>query len=640
MELKIQTISMTNFKGVKHKEIKLDGKSARLCAQNGGFKTTTADAFYFVFCNCNTAMVNNPDVVPVGSDEVQPTVEIELTIDGKPLTVKKVQKFKKQVQDDKITSSVSNTYFINDIEKTYRDFIEDLKTRGIDTDNFLMFSNPNAFMADTSKQGREKMRSILFKMCESVTDEEIISDMDGVNELKALFDNYKIEEIEQMQKSTLRKIDETVGKDNTILRARIEELISQKSTLDEKVLTAQQKQYQAEIDRIEDALADISNSKVEINQKISELKIKRDEISNKENEKLNEQRTEIDKVIRSLTLTIDEKDFKHTQVENELSRYESLLNEAKESVEKQRNLYKEEQNAVIDEDSLKCTLCGRPFEADKIEEIKAEFEKNKAERLKTISESGKELKKNIKEYEKEIKSLQDQEQALGRVITESKKMRTEKEEEINALPVSVDLFMNDNFVILNSQITDLEADLSKEDDEKVRELKSQLNVNKTMHHQVTADLGYLEKNKEIDQRVAELRQEQKNAEIKRADAERILDQVDKFKRFKNEKLTESINAHFNIISFKLFDYLRNGNYSETIQILIDNKPISSCANGSLIQLAKLDCLAGLQKHFNQHISVFLEDAALITSNTSERIELDSQLIQLVAVDGVEEMVVK
>lgn len=640
MELKIQTISMTNFKGVKHKEIKLDGKSARLCAQNGGFKTTTADAFYFVFCNCNTAMINNPDVVPVGSDEVQPTVEIELTIDGKPLTVKKVQKFKKQVQDDKIISSVSNTYFINDIEKTYRDFIEDLKTRGIDTDNFLMFSNPNAFMADTSKQGREKMRSILFKMCESVTDEEIISDMDGVNELKALFDNYKIEEIEQMQKSTLRKIDETVGKDNTILRARIEELISQKSTLDEKVLTAQQKQYQAEIDRIEDALADISNSKVEINQKISELKIKRDEISNKENEKLNEQRTEIDKVIRSLTLTIDEKDFKHTQVENELSRYESLLNEAKESVEKQRNLYKEEQNAVIDEDSLKCTLCGRPFEADKIEEIKAEFEKNKAERLKTISESGKELKKNIKEYEKEIKSLKDQEQALDRVITESKKMRTKKEEEINALPVSADLFMNDNFVILNSQIADLEADLSKEDEEKVRELKSQLNVNKTMHNQVTAELGYLEKNKEIDERIAELRQEQKNAEINRANAEKILDQIDKFRRFKNERLTDSINSHFKIISFELFTYLKNGNYSETVQILIDNKPISSCANGSLIQLAKLDCIAGLQNYFNQHISVFLEDAALITSNTSDRINLDSQLIQLVAVDDIEELVVK
>jgi hypothetical protein len=71
--------------------------------------------------------------------------------------------------------------------------------------------------------------------------------------------------------------------------------------------------------------------------------------------------------------------------------------------------------------------------------------------------------------------------------------------------------------------------------------------------------------------------------------------------------------------------------------MIDGKPASTCANGSLLVLSKLDCLAGLQNFFNQHIPVFIDDAALLTKNTRERIKLDSQLILLIAADGINEL---
>ena len=71
--------------------------------------------------------------------------------------------------------------------------------------------------------------------------------------------------------------------------------------------------------------------------------------------------------------------------------------------------------------------------------------------------------------------------------------------------------------------------------------------------------------------------------------------------------------------------------------MIDGKPASTCANGSLLQLAKIDCLSGLQNFFDQHIPVWLDDAALITGNTRERISLDSQLIMLIATDGISEL---
>ena len=135
--------------------------------------------------------------------------------------------------------------------------------------------------------------------------------------------------------------------------------------------------------------------------------------------------------------------------------------------------------------------------------------------------------------------------------------------------------------------------------------------------------------------VAELREKKRNDEIAKADMEKRLYEVTEVEKAKNKSLSDSINSHFNIINFKLFDYLKNGNYTETVEILIDDKPMTSCANGSLVQLAKIDCIDGLQTFFNQHMPVFVEDAALITANTEQRIKLDSQLIQLIAKDGVD-----
>ena len=640
MELKIQSIEMTNFKGIKHKKLVFDGKSVKLCAQNGGFKTTTSDAWFWTTSGVNTAMVKDPMVIPVGAEECQPTVEIELTIDGKPLKLKKVQKYKTKEVDGKITSSANNTFYINDVEKTQRDYITDLKNRGIDTDNFLMFSHPNAFMADTSKKGREEMRSILFKMCEDVSDEQIASEMSGIEELKALLENYSLDECEQINKATLNKINEEAGKDNSLYRARIEELIGQKSNQDKKVLEEQKLNYESEIERIEKKLADLSSGKADISNKLSKMKIERDNLVTDANSELNSKKVELDKEYRTIQSALNEHSWQLNMAQAEKRRLEEKLSNLNEGLKKQRTLYKTEQGSRLDESDRYCPTCHAEFPAEKQKKIKADFEAHKAERLKTIKTSGESIKTEIDEIKSQISEVDIKISNYEKLVTESQEQFDKCKAELNKLPASIDLSKNEEYTNLSEQIAELESELSTDDNKLIEELTSQKNVNKQMLSQINGELAVLEKNIEIDKRIAEIRQAQKDAEIRRADAEKVLDQVDRFKKHKNEKLTDSINSHFHIISFKLFDFLRNGNYVETVEILIDGKPITSCANGSLIQLAKLDCLSGLQDFFNQHIPVFLEDAALITSNTSDRLKLDSQLIQLVAVDGIEEIVIR
>ena len=640
MKLEITKIFLKNFKGCKDRTIKFDGDT-KVLGCNGSGKSTLSDAYYWVFTDSNTALVKNPPITPMGAEECESRVEIEMVLDGKPLTVAKSQKFKTKTDDaGKTTSAVSNVYEINSVEKAYKSFVADLEDRGIDIENFLIFSNQNAFTSDYSKQGREKMRSILFKMCEGVTDLDVAANIDGIDELKTLLETYKLDEIEQMNKATVKKIIDEMGKDNAIVNARIDELISQKSTLDIKVLEEQKNNYESEIARIDKELDNISGGKADIQGKISELRIKKNEISTKANEKLNESKTALDKQIRELSRTIDENNYQLDQVKTNIQRTENSISEKKKDIEKQRTLYKIEQDAVIDEGDLSCPVCHRTYDAKKLSEIKADFEKNKARRLKTIKSTGDTLKAEIKEKEAELKKLTEKSKTLTDVIEKTQKLKDEKLSELESLPKSANNESDSEWVKVNSNLEKLEKKLSETNSEHEDELKSQKNINRQMLNQVMAELGTLEKNKDIDNRVEELRQLRKDSEIKRANAEKVLNQVEIFKKSKNDKLSERINSHFEVAQFRLFKQLKNGNIEDACDVLIDGKEINSQANQSLQVLAKLDIIRGLSDYFEKWLPVFADDYALITGETDKRVVMKNQLIKLIATDGVKELKVE
>ena len=631
MELKIEKITISTFKGCKNKEIELNGESARLCGQNGSFKTTTSDAWFWVMTDTNTALTKNPDVVPIGEQECSPSVEIELTLDGKPLTVGKTQKFKSKEVDGKTTSSVTNTYSINGISKTYRDFVSDLESRGIDMEDFLIYSNPNAFMADTSKAGREKIRKVLFQMANDISDMDIAKEV-GANDVVAQLKNYRLDEIKASAKATIKKITDENGKDNSIINGRISGMIESKSKLDKKVLEEQKANYEAEIKRIDDELSGDNEIKVK---HIAELRIQKSNMEEKANKTLIDKRTDLDRKLREAMMQRDENQRRMIQYDSDIAKLTTVLEAQKTDLEKQRKLYKAEQDSVLDEDSTICPVCKREYDADKISEIKAEFEENKAKRLKVIEESGKTLKAEIKANEEGLKSTQNLKTVLQKTIDDYQLAVDEIQKKINGIPMQADMSKNKVYMRICKEIEEFDANTT--DNARIKELKSQKNVNQQMLNQVCADLGVLEHNKEIDAQIEVLKKKRKDDEVVKAKAEKMVSQVEEVEKAKNEKLTESINKNFNIISFKLFDYLKNGNYLETIEILIDGKPLTSCANGSLIQLAKIDCVAGLQDFFEQHIPVFIDDAALITTNTADRIKINTQLIQLVATDNEKEL---
>lgn len=631
MRLEIRKITMDNFKGVVHKEIDFKGNT-KLIGQNGSFKTTTADAFYWVFANTNTALVKEPNVIPIGAEECNPTVEIECLIDGKPLTVKRVQKFRTKEVDGKITSSSTSIYSINDIDKSYRDYIADLTAKGIDMENFLIYSNPNSFLADTSKSGRDKIRKVLFQMAQEFTDLDIAKVVGAVDVIKLMEEKgYTLEEIKASSQASIKKIEAENGKNNELLDSKISGMLESKVVVDETELTYKEASAKAKIAQIEENIkalgmpnnnAEVRIAELEASIKAIELKAKEDYYL-KRNEHLKAHSELVDKFREAesiINLAIKKK-----------AEAQALVNNDNAVLEKLRMDYEKAFSQEFVSDG-KCSLCGQPLPEEMVKDAEKKFNDGKAAVLKDITGQADAINK---ELERQAIEIADAEETIQKFAPQLETLKAQIEASSKYDLAEPQVSNIPEAVALQAEISDLKAKMDNSYVDELNGLNEALGRARAELSEIEGTRKVIENNKSIDSRVAELREKKKNDEIAKADMEKRLYEVTEVEKAKNKSLSDSINSHFNIINFKLFDYLKNGNYTETVEILIDDKPMTSCANGSLVQLAKIDCIDGLQTFFNQHMPVFVEDAALITANTEQRIKLDSQLIQLIAKDGVD-----
>lgn len=636
MELKISMIELESFKGVRHKVIKFKEDIVKVLGQNGSGKSTLANAFYWVFADCDYELNKNPNVIPLGEAECKPTVKIWMTIDGKDCSVEKQQTVKVKTVDDKVTTSLTNNYSINEVEKSYRDFVADLKERGIDMDRFLILSNPNAFTSDSSKKGREEMRKVLFEMAEEVSDEDIAKDMD-VPELTALLENYKLEEIEQMQRSTLRKITEICGKSNEIIDARISGILQSKSQVDVKELTKTKEEHETELKKVRENAQNLLNGDNEIKREIAELEGKLIELEEADRKKL--------------YAKIDKTCTKYNEAQAEVREKQSIMNHKKsdmdafkydmdgiaESLEKYRELYKKVQEEVFDKDSTVCPSCGREYPKDKVDEIKKNFEDGKAKRLKDYKDKGLTYASKLEKLQNEYEEAKDAYEQANKDWKAAMERADKYEEDNHKIPRNPDMTANKKYMETKEQIEKLREELNTKGDLKLQELSNRESYLIQMINQIIGELALADKNKELDEQVSKLRKEKKDAEVNRAKAEKILFQVEKFKMHKNDLLTEEINKHFDGVSFRLFRPQKNGEIIECLDVLVDGKEINSQANQALQVKAKLALIKGLSLFWNVIFPVFVDDASLLTQDTLSTIDMPNQMIWLCAKDGYKEI---
>lgn len=640
MQAKIKSLHLENFKGVKSATYQFDGKNVSVIGQNGAGKTTLFTAYMWLMADKDSDLKSNPNIRPLDTEECTPRVEVIFDIDGKEVTAAKIQKctVKKSKTGGADTVSLSNSYEVNSVEYGERDFKKKMAEYGFDFDLFLPLSHPDVFTSQKSAD----MRNVLFGMASEQSDFDIALQTDDCVEATNLLKMYKFDEVKAMQNATLRKIREEYGKDGEILRAKIEGMEQSKTDIDVAELELLKNSLNEQIADNKAKREDISKE-FEEQQKASdgiiELQFELNGIQQKANEELEKKRRELRNEENDLCHRADRErsdiGYKKTQIHN----CELHIKDLTADLEKAREEYIAKEKMEFDENDLTCKMCGQPYPAEKAVEIRMDFHNRKNNILHEVAVRGNSIKDELKKEKDILEKSKKELEMLEKGLSEKKERIEKVREKMRELPESIDISGRPEVQEIQRRIAEKEAAMNKGNNaEEIRkQLKSDGEDLQSQLTDVERQLALAQKNIEIDEHIADLRKKQGEYEQNKANSEKILYQLDLVSKRKNELLTDQVNSHFKLVKFRLFDYLKNGNVVDDCEPTIDGKSLKDHSNGALRVLAKLDIVDGLQRFYGQYYPVFAEDFSLVTENTECRIDMDCQLIKLVAEKGVKEL---
>ena len=602
----------------------------KIMAKNGKGKSSIATAYMWCLFNCDYELKDNPpvrrEVDGKTVDDMDTAVTITLDVDGKEITMRKVQK--RTYSKDGSSYKDDNKYFVNDVPKTLKDFNAYL---GIDMNAFKMCSNINAFLAKKPAE----MREFLFSLVGNITDFSIAEKEPDLSELSAELAKYSAEELSAMHKATKAR----VAKEIPILDGQIKEKerdIQIKSDTDLSALELARNKIKEQIEKNIKEQTDTEALIAESNTAtgdLMDLKFKLSEIQNRANMEIKAQKADLIAKISEKQRMYDDCNRRAVALSYTIKALESSITESEKNREKQADLWKQTRNMAFDEEKLVCSYCGQEYPEEMKEKIRADFEKNKAAELDHITKAGTMLKEQIESDKDELKKIKENRKVFldseSTIFAEIKNLTAEKE----ALPESVDVSGETEYIAVQNQISEKEKILSKFSSifEKRAELKQQ-------ETELREELSGIERQifasdtEKDEQRLEELREKRIGLEQSKTDSEKILDLLDKLDKVKNEALSESVNSHFGLVKWVLFEYAKNGNYKSVCVPTVDGKSIlSTMSNKGNRMLGKLDICSSIQKISGINCPIWLDDGeSFDTENQAKAAGMvDSQLIMLI-----------
>lgn len=624
---------LENFMCYAHAEFDFF-KITKIMAENGEGKSTIGSCITWVFFNCDIDLKDNPvvrrEVDGVSVDDMDTYGELTFDVDGKEITMKKVQK--RTYSKDGSSYKDDNKYFVNDVPKTLKDFNAYL---GIDMSVFKMCSNINAFL----NQKPAEMREYLFSLVENVTDLDIAHSKAELAELVPLLEKYSAEELSAMNKATKAKIT----KDLPILDGQIKEKerdIQIKSDIDVSDLELLRNSLK---EQIADCIAkQTDNDKLlaeydKASADILDLKFKQGDLSRKANEENIKARREIEDKIADKKFLVKQTEKTIGETESCIASSEKTIESIKAYLQVERDKWKEENERKFDDSSLICPYCGNEYKEDKKEQLKADFAKHKADNLKTITDNGNMYKERLDKEKATLESLKAELPQHKESLEMLNTAIADLEKQLSELPQEIDVSATEEYKALEQQIAEKEQAMHKAND--VSAVKAELKVQETALRQRLAECeSQIAKSDTAadEQRLEELKQTRIDSEQNKANAEKILDLLDELDKAKNETLSDSINSHFSLVKWKLFELNKSGGYKSVCIPTVNGKSIlTTMSNKGNRILGRVDICNSIQKISGMSVPIILDDSESLDSTNQKKVAemVDSQLIMLIVNDS-------
>ncbi|HHX63148.1 MAG TPA: AAA family ATPase [Epulopiscium sp.] len=658
MDIKLNWIHIKNFKGLKDFKLEAKGNNVEVFGDNATGKTSVIDSFLWLLFDkdSNDKADTNFTVKPqdeLGQDinNLQTSVEAELTVDGQPLKLKKIREekwVKRHGETEKTFDGHIKSYWFNEVPlkaTTYKAKVDGL----IDENIFKMITNPLYF---NTKLSWEERREILLQISGDMTNDEVIASDENLSKLSELLNGRTIDEY----KSVLADQLKGYKKERDNIPPRIDELTlalpqeTQDYSQVEKDL-AEFKEGLAQIDEYMTSAAKKTEDVNKKNQQLNAFKNELEEIKRKikvssgaNTQKLISEKSELEngKIllssgIKTLGLQIEQA---NKTLETNADARKELLDEWKYLKDSVASTHSNEFILEIDSTESMCPTCRQELPSENIEaqakELEANFNKKKLavlEKLVKLTETNKNkglaLKANTQKTELNLIGLQEEllekEQRLKDITTNIAIVEKEIAE-----PVAEPNYDEDKQYILTQQAIDkLQAELDKpsEDDtaymlKKKSEIQVEIDkLNTTLNSKTETE------KKKV--RIEELKAEEKRVSTLIAELEGNKHLLERFVVTKVNLMDENINKQFKYVKFKLFEEnVTNEGIKETCIALINT-------NGSYIKFedansagkinAGLDIINALCDFYKVTAPIFIDNRESVVKLA----DTESQVISLI-----------
>lgn len=637
-KMKINRLTLTNFKCHDMLNLVFDGRSTSIYGDNATGKTSIYDALtWLLFGKDSTGNgEKNIDIKPLdASGQVRDhqaitSVQAELDVDGEIITLERTYReiwSTKRGSSEAVYDGNTSDYYIDGVPHKKNAFDARIKEL-VPEDVFRLLTSVSYFASDMKWQDR---RATLFDIVGVLSDKEIMATngqfaplLDSMGKLNLT--EYKAKMVSQ-RKGLIGVRDDTPTRISECQKTLedMQGIDFEEAKEQEKTLTCQQEELSRQLIALE------NNSTVsDLQLKLREAKLERDTLESKNRAYRQEQSAGVpdtramERTIQSERLRVETLVTLMTAVKKDIEGYQTDIATSREEWIRVNG---EAFTGGI------CPTCGQSLPFEQLQKATTDFEEKKKQKLQAIMNKGNRYKESCANAEPRLKDL-EQEKAK---MEENIQVLVQQLETVkaNAVVISDMADYSKNIQVLQEKCTSIQTEIqrimqdSAQEKEGIRTKLSAVNDQLRLVRSVIAKEDVRDRTLK---RIQQLKTDAKNAAEALEAIEKMLYLMEEFTRYKARFVEDGINSLFSMATFRLFREQANGGLEERCDVVYKGVPYMGLNNGAKINVG-IDIINTLSRHYGVTVPLFVDNAEAVT----RLLDCEAQVIRLVVSEEDKEL---
>lgn len=687
MDIRIKSLTLQNFKGVKNAEIVFEGSNMLVEGENGTGKSTIFDAFTWLLFGKDHAGRDQTqfDIKTIDPQTKQPIARLDhsvsavLVVDGCEKTLQRIWRenwVKPKGEAEAVLKGHLSVFLVDGVDVGTKAAYDSVIHQWIDEDVFKMITNPLFFIDDEYTPWKVRRETLLGLVAGQVDRSEIMVQFsDLLKEMNGeSMDMFKkrIAGLKKENKKLLAECEPKIKAYLEAMPAKVNEAaVREQIAACERELQEKQNELKARLDEIDRGIADINVANAERSKKANEIYARISELQLRQADVLSEGLKDAQGKVIERNSAIMEAKAKLNQADADKFDTKVFLKRAKQDLidsqvyradmaGKLKDLgvkYNEAKGRVFDfQPTTRCHACGQELPAETVEQAvemaKANFIQAQRVDMSLIMEDAQKLKEEICRTDGEIRFREEKVRALeGKLAqTEEAFKAAEKvwsdisstpevdmkgaEDEVKKLPAF--RAIADEIQHLKVEALDLTGKAVSAADLVIsrRAVEAEASVLVAEHNEKVKPFHYqlslIPERARIEKLVADEEKREKALAEEVARLERLEYSAASFVKADIDAQEGAINRLFSVARWKMFDTTLDGGIVETCEVTTqDGVPFRSMNDARKIQCG-MDVIRVLGERYGAYAPIFIDNAESITQT---RFETSAQVIRLCVKQG-------